>query len=125
MENLSTRQNFVPRRTEPRRAAPRPRAHGAAARYGLLRATRLQVGRVDQEAALDGDVRDVRAPDVIGSLDSDSLEQIGTNTVLRMRSGSPGRLVDGLQAHQAYQTPHPVNRGAGQHCSLPGAVTVR
>ena len=57
-----------------------------------------------QKAALHRDIRDVRAPNLIGPLNGDSFRQVGVNPVLRTRSGGPGHLVDGLRAHQAHQT---------------------
>ena len=48
-----------------------------------------------QEATLDWNVSEVRAPHVIGPLDGDSLESIGVHAVLGVRPGGPRRLVDG------------------------------
>ena len=61
-----------------------------------------------QKAALNGDVGDVGTPHVIGSFDRHSFEKIGINSVRRMRHAGPRRLVNGLQPHQAHQTPNPV-----------------
>ena len=49
-----------------------------------------------QEAALDGDIGDVRGPDLIGPFNGEPLEKIGIHPVLGMPCGGPGRLVDGL-----------------------------
>ena len=50
----------------------------------------------NEKATLDGDIPCVRAPDVIGPLIGHSLEEIGVAPMLRMRSGGPRRLADGL-----------------------------
>ena len=49
-----------------------------------------------QEALLDGDIGDVRGPDLIGTLDGEPLEKIGVHPVLGMPCGGPRRLVEGL-----------------------------
>ena len=61
-----------------------------------------------QEAALNRNVSDVGAPDLIGPVDRQPLEQIGVNPVLRMRCAGSRRLIDGLQAHQSHQAAHPM-----------------
>ena len=49
-----------------------------------------------QEALLDGDIGDVRTPDLIGPLDGEPPEKVGVHPVLGMPCGGPQRLVDGL-----------------------------
>ena len=42
-----------------------------------------------QEAALDGDMGDVRGPDLIGPVDGEPLEKAGVHPVLGMGFGGP------------------------------------
>jgi hypothetical protein len=54
------------------------------------------------KATLDGDVGDVGAPDLVGPIDRQPLEQIGIDPVRRMRRAGSRRLIDRLQAHQSH-----------------------
>ena len=65
-----------------------------------------------QEAALNRDVGDIGAPDLIGPVDRHPLEQIGINPVRGMRRTGSRRLVDGLQAHQSHQPANPMTADA-------------
>ena len=65
-----------------------------------------------QEAALDRDVGDVGAPDLIGPLDRHPFEQIGINPVRGMGIAGSRGLIDRLQAHEAHQAANPVTADA-------------
>ena len=57
-----------------------------------------------QKSALNGDIHDVGAPDLIGTVDHEPVQKIRINPVRRMRITGSRRLIDGLQAHQPHQT---------------------
>ena len=61
-----------------------------------------------QKAELNGDVRDVGTPDLIGPVDDHSCEKIGLNPVRRMGCAGLWRLIDRLQPHEVHQTKAPV-----------------
>lgn len=56
-----------------------------------------------QEAALNGDVGDAGAPDLVGTVDLHPFEKIGINPVIRVGITGSRRLIDRLQAHQSHQ----------------------
>ena len=57
-------------------------------------------GDQGQEATLNRDVGDIGAPDLIGSIDLNPLEQIRVNPMRRVRRAGSRRLIDGFQAHE-------------------------
>jgi len=65
-----------------------------------------------QKAALDRNIGDVGAPNLVRLLDCQSLEMIGINPVHRVRRAGSRRLINGFQVHQAYQTANPVTADA-------------
>ena len=65
-----------------------------------------------QEATLNRDVGDIGAPDLIGSIDLNPLEQIRVNPMRRVRRAGSRRLIDGFQAHETHQAPHTMTADA-------------
>ena len=69
-------------------------------------------GDQGQEATLNRDVGDIGAPDLIGSIDLNPLEQIRVNPMRRVRRAGSRRLIDGFQAHETHQAPHTMTADA-------------
>ena len=70
-----------------------------------------------QKAALNRDVSDIRAPDLIGTVYPHVPQQIRLNPVFRARIAGSGLLVDRLQAHQPHQASNPVSPDANTFSS--------
>lgn len=68
----------------------------------------IHYGDKIQEAAIDGDIRDVTAPDLIGAVDHHAAKEIRVDPVFGMRPAGIRWLVDGLQSHQAHEPANPV-----------------
>ena len=66
-----------------------------------------------RKAALNRDIGDVGAPHLVGSVDCQLPEKIGINPMRRMGVAGSRRLINGLQPHQAHQTPNPMATDAG------------
>src|SRR5690606_30854610 len=58
------------------------------------------------EATGHRDVGDVRRPDLVWLVDQEPSEQVREHGVMRMAFGGVLAAIDGLDAHQAHQSPH-------------------
>jgi len=56
-----------------------------------------------RKPALNRDIGDVGAPDLIGTVDFHPLEKIGVNPVFRVGITGSRHLIDRLKPHQAHQ----------------------